>query len=100
MPYWTPAEEKQLIEMLPKAENLEDLARALNRSPDAISMKLKRIRLAVPEKSSAISEGNKVTKNATTTTPKLEPVKIDDQPSPNEMMGLLVAAIQRLRGKA
>jgi hypothetical protein len=38
----------KLIEMLPKAENLEDLARALNRSPDAISMKLKRMGLQVP----------------------------------------------------
>jgi len=97
VPYWTNAEEKTLIEMLSKAESLKDLGRALNRSPEAIAMKLKRMHLAIPEKRSAISEANKVTENATTTTPKLEPVKFEALPSPNEAMGLLWAAIQRLQ---
>lgn len=105
MPYWKPEEEKQLAETLSKAESLEELAKALNRSPEAVAMKLKRMGLQAPprktEKSSAKNSEKKNSFFATTTTPtsapKLEPVPFKELPSANEMMGLLVAAIRRLQ---
>jgi hypothetical protein len=45
------------------------VALALNRSPEAIFMKLTLLGLAIPEKSSLQNMGNKVTESATTTTP-------------------------------
>lgn len=97
MPHWTVAEEKQLLEMLPKAVAPEDLAGPLKRTPDAIAKKLKRMGLAFPERLSAIPEGNKVTKDTPSTTPKLEALKFGELPSPNEALGLLWAAIGRLQ---
>jgi hypothetical protein len=96
VPYWTPKEEKTLIEMLPNVGSLEDLARALNRSPEAIAMKLKRMKLAIPEKHSAISERNKVTVSATTTTTS-EPIKpAEDLISIEEALKLMLSGLQRL----
>jgi hypothetical protein len=100
MPYWSENEEKTLMEKLSGTTSLEELAESLHRSPEAVAMKLKRMGLSVPprEKHSVISERNKVTKNKpTTTTPKLEPFKFEDLPSPNEAMGLLWAAVRRLQ---
>jgi hypothetical protein len=99
MPYWTTEEEKQLLEMLPE-KDLQEIAKILNRSPDAVSMKCQRLGLAGPPRKEKKSSAKNPVKNdsfsATTTTPKLEPVKFEDAPSPNEMVCLLAAAVQRL----
>src|SRR5665648_647054 len=49
---WTELDEKQLQDLVAGHKSIEDLASALRRSPEAISMKLTRLGLAVPEKSS------------------------------------------------
>ena len=70
----------------------------MNRSPDATSMKLKRLGLQAIENSSLKKIENKVTETtATTTTQKLEIAKFEESPSPNEAMGLLWAALRRLQ---
>jgi len=101
MPYWTIEEEKQLLKMLPE-KDLQEIAKVLNRSPDAVAMKCQRLGLTgLPrkgKKSSAKNSGKNDSFSATTTLPpKLEPVKFEDQPAPLEMMGLLAAAVQRLQ---
>jgi hypothetical protein len=62
-------------------------------------MKLTRLGLAIPEKSSVENATNKVTESATTTTqmPKLEISKIEELAPGNEAMGLLWAALRRLQ---
>lgn len=97
MPTWTVEQEKALLDMVKENKPLEEIAEAFRRSPDAITMKAKRMGLAIPEKCREKISENKVTKNATTTTPKLKPLKFEELPSPNEAMGLLWAAIRRLQ---
>jgi len=101
VPYWKPEEEKKLIELLPKAKSLEDLAGALGRSPEAVAMKLKRMGLSIPPRSESslvkIPRKKDSLKTTTTTTRKLEPVKFEELPSPNEALGLLYSAIDRLQ---
>lgn len=100
MPYWIAQEEKQLINMVKEGEALEDIATALGRTPDAISMKLKRMDLPVPprKKSRAKSAENKVTINATTTTtPKPKPIKMaKDLISPEEALKMWLGCVKRL----
>ena len=70
--------------------NLDKIAVALRRSPEAISMKLTRLGLAILQKSSVENAANKVTESATTTPmPKLEIAKLEELPSGNEAIGLL-----------
>ncbi|MBT0160917.1 hypothetical protein G4O51_13135, partial [Candidatus Bathyarchaeota archaeon A05DMB-2] len=100
MPYWTVHEEKKLIELLPKAACLEDLAVSLGRSAEAVAMKLKRMGLSIPPRSESSLvkiARKKDSLKTTTTTPKLEPLKFEQLPSPNEALGLQWAALQRLR---
>jgi hypothetical protein len=96
MPYWSPQELAFLIKQVKKGISLSDIALRLKRSEDSLKMKLKRMGIAIPEKCLTKSAENKVTKT-TTTTPKLEPVKFSELPSPNEAMQLLWAAIKRLQ---
>lgn len=97
MPIWSLEEEQRLRNLVSKGESIENIALFLKRSPDAIAMKLKRMGITIPEKHSVISEGNKVTKTTTTTTPKLKALKFEELPSPNMAMGLLWAAVKRLQ---
>jgi len=97
LPYWSLEEEQRLRTLISEGETLKDIALVLQRSPEAITKKLERMNLALPQKHSAIPKENKVTKTTPTTTPKLKPLKFKDLPSPNEAMGLLWAAIQRLQ---
>ena len=97
---WTNQEEQSLINLAKDNSSLEQIAAALNRSPEAIFMKLKRLGLQAPENYSVKKTDNKVTKTTTTTTTqklKLEMVMPDELPSPMEALGLLWAALQKLR---
>jgi hypothetical protein len=95
---WTVEEEKQLRKLREEDKALEEIAEALNRSPEAVAMKLKRVGLSVPNREKHFAK-NSEKKNSffATTTTRLEPVKAEELPSANEMMGLLVAAIRRLQ---
>jgi hypothetical protein len=89
MPYWNMSQEQQLLEMVEEGKDLEEIAKVFKRSREAVRLKISRLGLAVPEK-------NKVTIGSTTT-PKLEPLKFEELPSPNEALGLLWAAVKRLQ---
>jgi hypothetical protein len=97
LPYWSLEEEQRLRTLISEGETLKDIALVLQRSPEAITKKLKRMNLALPQKHSAIPEENKVTKTTPTTTPKLKALKFEELPSPNEALGLLWAAVKRLQ---
>lgn len=58
-------------------------------SPEVIFMKLTRLGVAIPQKSSVEKSVNKVTEQPTTTTPmpKLEIAKLEELPSGNEAIG-------------
>ena len=99
MPYWTPEQKTALTSMVEEGKSIDELCAVFHRSSEAIAMKLKRMGLPIPtgEKSFAKNAENKVTETATTTTPKLEPMKFEELPSPNMAMGLLWAAVRRLQ---
>ena len=94
---WTEQDQQLLIGLVNEQKTLEEIAAALNRSPDAISMKLRRLGLQATESSSLKKITKKDTETATTTTQKLEIVKVEELASPNEAMGLLWAALRRLQ---
>jgi hypothetical protein len=91
-PYWTHAEEMNLARMVKEGKTIDELSELFKRSPEAIRLKLRRLGLAVSEKS-------KVTTGSTTTSApvKLEPLAFSELPSPNEALGLLWAAVKRLQ---
>ncbi len=101
MPIWTAEEEHRLLELL-ASKNLDEIAKVLNRSREAVAMKLRRMGIAAPPGKGKKGSAQNPVKNdsffAATTTPKLklEPIKFEDAPSPNEMVCLLAAAVQRL----
>jgi len=84
------------------SKDVAEISSILNRSIEAVSMKLKRLGLAPPPVKQKISSAKNPEKKesffstTTTTPPKLEPIKFEDAPSPNEMMCLLAAALERL----
>jgi hypothetical protein len=96
---WTELDEKQLQDLVANNKSIDEIAAVLKRSPEAISMKLARLGVAIPQKSSVEKMANKVTESATTTTqmPRLEIAKLDELPSGNEAIGLLWAALRRLQ---
>jgi hypothetical protein len=96
---WSELDERQLQDLVAKHKRIDEIAIALNRSPEAIFMKLTRSGLAIPEKSSVENAANKVTEQPTTTTqiPKLEIAKVEELPSGNEAIGLMWAALRRLQ---
>jgi hypothetical protein len=96
---WSELDERQLRDLVAKHKSIDEIAIALNRSPEAIFMKLTRSGLAIPEKSSVENAANKVTEQHTTTThmPKLEIARFEELPSGNEAIGLLWAALRRLQ---
>lgn len=96
---WTELDEKQLQDLIANNKSIDEIATALNRSPEAIFMKLTRLGVAIPQKSSVENTVNKVTESATTTTqmPKLEIAKLEELPTGNEAIGLLWAALRRLQ---
>jgi hypothetical protein len=96
---WTEIDEKQLQDLVAERKSIDEIAEALKRSPEAIFMKLTRLGVAIPQKSSVENTVNKVTESATTTTPmpKLEIAKLEELPTGNEAIGLLWAALRRLQ---
>ena len=96
---WSELDEKQLHALVGAHKSIDEIALALKRSPEAIFMKLSRLGMAIPEKSSVENTANKVTEQSTTTTPmpKLEIAKVEELPSGNEAIGLLWAALRRLQ---
>jgi hypothetical protein len=100
MPYWTVEQEKLLLDLINKGKPLEAVAMALNRSPEAVAMKLKRMGIVAPEKCRAKSVENKVTKNATTTTPLKGITPAPELISMKEMLAILLGALQRLQDPA
>jgi IS30 family transposase len=97
--FWSEQDEKQLQDLVAEHKSIDEIAVALNRSPEAISMKLSRLGLVISEKSSVENASNKVTEKPTTTTamPKLEIAKREELPSGNDAIGLLWAALRRLQ---
>jgi hypothetical protein len=96
---WTELDEKQLQDLVANNKSIDEIATALKRSPEAIFMKLTRLGVVIPQKSSVGNMANKVTESATTTTPmpKLEIAKLEELPTGNEAIGLLWAALRRLQ---
>jgi hypothetical protein len=96
---WTELDEKQLQDLVANNKSIDEIAAVLKRSPEAIFMKLARLGVAIPQKSSVENMANKVTESATTTTqmPRLEIAKVEELPSGNEAIGLLWAALRRLQ---
>jgi hypothetical protein len=96
---WTELDEKQLQDLIANNKSIDEIATALNRSPEAVFMKLTRLGVAIPQKSSVENMANKVTESATTTTqmPKLEIARLEELPTGNEAIGLLWAALRRLQ---
>jgi hypothetical protein len=96
---WTELNEKQLQDLVANNRSIDEIAAVLKRSPEAIFMKLTRLGVAIPQKSSVENMANKVTEFATTTTPmpKLEIAKLEELPTGNEAIGLLWAALRRLQ---
>jgi len=96
---WTELDEKQLQDLVADRKSIDEIAVALRRSPEAIFMKLTRLGMAIPQRSSVEFAANKVTESATTTTPmpKLEIAKLEELPTGNEAIGLLWAALRRLQ---
>ena len=96
---WNELDEKQLQDLVGEHKTITEIALALKRSPEAIFMKLTRLGLAIPEKSSVQNMANKVTEYATTTTPmpKLEMAKVEELPTGNEAIGLMWASLRRLQ---
>jgi hypothetical protein len=97
MPYWTVQEEGHLKELVEQDKSIEELCEIFKRSPEALRLKLKRLGSPAPKTVSCEKSGIKVTTNATTTTPQLEPVKVEELPSPMQAMSLLWAAVKRLQ---
>lgn len=95
MPYWSVAEEHLLLELVKQGSSLQDIAQQLNRSPDAINMKLKRLGMAFPVKSAVKNLHKSNFNSATTTTQKaIEP---KTSPSAQEALELLWGCIERLK---
>jgi hypothetical protein len=95
---WTELDEKQLQDLVANNKSIDEIAVALKRSPEAIFMKLTRLGVAIPQKSSVENMANKVTEQSTTTPmPKLEIAKLEELPTGNEAIGLLWAALRRLQ---
>jgi len=97
MPAWTVEQKKRLIDMVQQKVPIEEIAEALHRSVDAITMKLKRMGLAIPEKCLGKSAENKVTKKQATTTtlPALKPA--EELISMAEMMKVMLGALEQLK---
>ncbi|MGD6809856.1 MAG: hypothetical protein ACQCN3_09180 [Candidatus Bathyarchaeia archaeon] len=96
---WTELDEKQLQDLVANNKSIDEIAAALKRSSEAIFMKLTRLGVAIPQRSSVEKMANKVTESATTTTqmPKLEIARLEELPTGNEAIGLLWAALRRLQ---
>jgi hypothetical protein len=98
MPYWTAQDVAFLIEQVKEGQPLVEIGLKLGRSVDSLKMKLKRLKLTIPEKCLAKSGRKKDTFSTTTTLPKkLQAVEFSQIPSPNEALGLLWAAVRRLQ---
>ena len=93
MPIWTSSEEKLLLDLIKQGKTLETIVKALNRSPDAVAMKVRRMGLPVPPRRT-VRETQAEEKFATTTTPVIKPV--DELISPQEALQLWLGCINRL----
>ncbi len=90
MPEWTGEEESALRSMVEQGKTVEEMSAALGRSPEAVTMKLRRLGLSVPR-------GFKVTESTTTTTPgQVGLVPAEDLIEPEEALKMVLGALQRL----
>lgn len=60
--HWTEHDTQQLIALVKEQKTIREIAAALQRSPEAIAMKLKRLGLQNPEKTSAKTRQTKLLK--------------------------------------
>jgi len=101
VPTWTVEQEKALIDMIKQNVPIDEVAKTLRRSVDAIKMKAKRMGLPIPEKCrEKISEQKEVKTAATTTTnmkilSSIKPAK--DVINMKEMMLVLLGALEKLK---
>jgi hypothetical protein len=100
-PYWSPEEEKRLIDHLGSGAPLEEVAGVLHRSVDAVILKAKRLGYDIPEKCLSSRKDLKVTKSGTTTTTSMKELP-DLQPaqeliSLEEMMKTMLGAMKQLQ---
>jgi len=89
MPYWTPEHEMALMDMVEEGKSLEELAEYFHRSQEAIRLKLKRMGLALPQRT-------QVTLGSTTTLPAIKPAQ--ELLTMEEMLKLLLGALKQLQG--
>jgi len=90
VPYWTPEQEKQLIELAGQGKSIGELCETFKRSPEALRLKLKRLGVAVPETLKEVE---------TTTTPQqtLPPLKAtEDVISAEEALKMWLGCVKRL----
>ena len=89
MPYWSQEQESILADMIKQGKTVEEIATTLGKSVEALAMKVRRMGFVLPQ------EG-KVTVSSTTT--MLEPIlPAKDMLSLQEMMQILLGALDRLR---
>jgi len=90
MPYWTNEQEMQLVKMVEEeGKSVDELCEVFHRSPEAITLKLKRLGVAVPDSQKEVS--------STTT---LEPIKpTEELITVEEAAKMALGCIQRLNEK-
>lgn len=92
MSYWRVAEEHELIDMVEKNKPMEEMCKALHRSPEALRMKIRRLGLEPPAWRETGSD--KVTIKATTTRKPIKMAK--DLISPEEALKMWLGCLKRL----
>ena len=91
MPYWSVEEERQLVDMVETGMPLKDICEVFHRSPEAVKLKIRRLGL----KSVAhASEGSKLLSTTTTGLPEIKPKQLLTM---EEMLKLLMGAVELLR---
>jgi len=88
MPYWTHEQEVALTRMVEEGKPIEELCKHFRRSQEAVRLKIRRLGLALPQKT-------QVTLGSTTTLPQIRPAT--ELISMEEMLKLLLGALKELQ---
>jgi transposase-like protein len=88
MPYWTMPKQERLKELVEEGKSIEEICEIFKRSPEALRLKIRRLGLALSEKT-------KVTTTTTTTLPEIKPAT--ELISMEEMLKLLLGALKLLQ---
>jgi len=89
MPYWKQDEEQALIHLVQEGADIDTMAEQLNRSPEAVRLKIRRLGFMIPECKKEVG--------STTT---LEPIKpVEGLISVEEAAKMALGSIQRLNEK-